>query len=95
MRNMRTMLTRVHHGETLTWFKLVAQHINQAGVLHAPRYDISGNMKNTPGEHESVLSYENPTVPLYLFKNWPCNHAQIVDLAERILEKQTALYDPI
>ena len=45
MRDMRTMLTLVHHGETLTWLKLFAQPMDRAEVLHTPRYDISGSWK--------------------------------------------------
>ena len=61
MHNIRTMLTLVHHGETLLELKLVAQPMDRAEVLHAPRYDISGSWKNTPDENDPVLSYENPT----------------------------------
>ena len=56
MRNIRTMLTLVHHGETLTRLKLFAQAMDRAEVLHAQSYDISGSWKNTPGENELVLS---------------------------------------
>ena len=55
------MLTLVHHGETLVQLKLVAQPMDQAEVLHVPRYDISGSWKNTPGENELVLSCEKST----------------------------------
>ena len=58
MRDIRTMLTLVHHGETLSWLKLFAQPMDRAEVLHAPRYDISGGWKNTPGENELVLACE-------------------------------------
>ena len=43
--------------------KLFAQPMDRAEVLHAPRYDISGSWKNTPGENELVLSSENSTFP--------------------------------
>ena len=56
MRDVRAMLTLVHHGETLGTLKLLAQPMDRAEVLHAPSYDISGNWKNTPGENELVLS---------------------------------------
>ena len=56
MRDIRTMLTMVHHGETLVPFKLFAQPMDRAEVLHAQSYDISGSWKNTPGENELVLS---------------------------------------
>ena len=56
MRDMRTMLTLVHHGETLTRLQLFAQPMDRAEVLHAQSYDISGSWKNTPGENELVLS---------------------------------------
>ena len=61
MRDIRTMLTLVHHGETLVPFKLFAQPMDRAEVLHAQSYDISGSWKNTPGENELVLSSENST----------------------------------
>ena len=63
MRNIRTMLTLVHHGEPLGSLKLVAQPMDRAEVLHTPRYDINGSWKNTPGENELVLSSENSTFP--------------------------------
>ena len=53
---MHTMLTLVHHGETLTPLKRFAQPINRAAVLHAQTYDISGSWKNTPSKNELVLS---------------------------------------
>ena len=56
MRDVRTMLTRVHHGETLSEIKLFAQPMDRADVLHAPRYDTSGIWKNIPGENDQVLS---------------------------------------
>ena len=56
MRDIRTMLTVVHHGETLAWLKLFAQPIHRAEVLHAQIYDISGSWKNTPSENDQVLS---------------------------------------
>ena len=56
MRDTRTMLTLVHHGETLICFKLVAQPMDRAEVLHAPRYDyISGSWKNIPVDNDQVL----------------------------------------
>ncbi len=58
---MRTTLTLVHHGETLASFKLFAQPMDRAEMLHAPSYDISGSWKNTPGENDQVLLCENPT----------------------------------
>ena len=58
------MPTLVHYGETLVPFKLFAQPMDRAEVLHAPRYDISGSWKNTPGENELVLPGENSTFPL-------------------------------
>ena len=61
MRDIRTMLTLVHHGETLVWLKLFAQPMDPTDVLHTPRYDISGSWKNTPGENELVLSSDNST----------------------------------
>ena len=63
MRNIRTMLTLVHHGEIVGMLKLFAQPVDRADVLHAPRYDISGRRKNTPGENELVLSSEHSTFP--------------------------------
>ena len=65
MLDVRTMLTLVHHGETLVPFKLFAQPMDRAEVLHAPRYDISGSWKNTPGENDQVLSCENSTFPKF------------------------------
>ena len=59
MRDIRTMLAQVHHGETLRAFKLFAQPVDQAEVLHTRKYDISGSWKNSPGEHEFVLLWEN------------------------------------
>ena len=56
MRDVRTMLTLVHHGETLGRLKLFAQPMDRAEVLHAQSYDISGRRKNTPGENDQVLS---------------------------------------
>ena len=56
MRDIRTMLTLVHHGETLSALKLFAQPMDRAEVLHAQSYDISGSWKNTPGENDQVLS---------------------------------------
>ena len=56
MRVIRTMLTLVHHGETLSSLKLFAQPMDRAEVLHAQSYDISGSWKNTPGENDQVLS---------------------------------------
>ena len=56
MRDIRTMLTLVHHGENLTPLHLFAQPMDRAEVLHAQSYDISGSWKNTPGENELVLS---------------------------------------
>ena len=55
MRDIRTMLTLVHHGGTLGRFELVAQPMDRAEVLHAQSYDISGSWKNTPGENQLVL----------------------------------------
>ena len=52
---IHTMLTLVHHGETLCPLQLVAQPMHRAEVLHAPRYDINDNWKNTPGENELVI----------------------------------------
>jgi len=43
---------RLHHGGTLVPLKLFAQPMDRAEVLHAPRYDISGSWKNTPGEND-------------------------------------------
>ena len=56
MRDVRTMLTLVHHGETLGGFKRFAQPVDRAEVLHTQSYDISGRRKNTPGKNEWVLS---------------------------------------
>ena len=56
MRNMRTMLTLVHHGETMGSLKLFAQPMDRAEVLHTPRYDISGSWNNNLGENELILS---------------------------------------
>ena len=56
MRDVRTMLTLVHHGETLVQLKRFAQPMDRAEVLHTPSHDISGSWKNTPGENELVLS---------------------------------------
>ena len=56
MRDIRIMLTLVHHGETLAGLQLFAQPMDRAEVLHAQSYDISGSWKNTPGENELVLS---------------------------------------
>ena len=56
IRDIRTVLRRVHHGETLICFKLFAQLMDRAEVLHAQSYDISGSWKNTPSENELVLS---------------------------------------
>ena len=64
MRGIRTMLTLVHHGETLTWLQLFAQPMDRAEVLHAQSYDINGSWKNNPGENDQVLSCENSTFPL-------------------------------
>ena len=55
MRGIRTMLTPVHHGETLNLFKLFAQPMDRTEVLHAQSYDINGSWKNTPGENDQVL----------------------------------------
>ena len=55
MRDVRTMLTLVPHGETLEELKLFAHPMDRAEVLHAPRYDISGSWKNTSGEDDQVL----------------------------------------
>lgn len=63
MRDIRTMLALVHHGETLAALKLFAQPMDRAEVLHTPRYDTSGSWKNTPGENELVLSFEISTCP--------------------------------
>ena len=41
MLDKRTMLTLVHHGETLTPLKLFAQPMDRAEVLHAQNYDIN------------------------------------------------------
>ena len=65
MRDIRTMLTLVHHGETLVALKLFAQPMDRAEVLHAQSYDISGSWKNTPGENDQVLSSENSTFPKF------------------------------
>ena len=56
MHDVHTMLTLVHHGETLVWLKLFARPMDRAEVLHAQSYDISGSWKNTPGENDQVLS---------------------------------------
>ena len=45
MRDIRTMLTLVHHGETLVALKLFAQPMDRAEVLHTPKYDICGSWK--------------------------------------------------
>ena len=63
MRDVRTMLTLVHHGETLISLKRFAQPMDRAEVSHTPRYDISGSWNNTPGENELVISGENSTFP--------------------------------
>ena len=55
MRDIRTMLTLVHHGQTLGRLKLFAQPMDPAEVLHAQSYDISGSWKNTPGENDQVF----------------------------------------
>ena len=55
MGDIRTMLTLVHHGETLGRLKLFAQPMDRAEVVHARSYDISGSWKNTPGEKDQVL----------------------------------------
>ena len=54
--NGKKLVTPVHHGETLASFKLFAQPMDRAEVLHAQSYDISGSWKNTPGENDQVLS---------------------------------------
>ena len=63
MRDIRTMLTLVHHGETLWMLKLFAQLVDRAEVLHAPSYNIKLSPKNTPDENELVLSCEISTFP--------------------------------
>ena len=55
MRDTCTMPTLAHHGEILASFKLFARPMDRAEVLHAPRYDISGSWKNTPGENDPVF----------------------------------------
>ena len=52
MRDVRTMLTLVHHGGTLVWLKRFAQPMDRAEVSHAPFNDSSGKRKDTPGENE-------------------------------------------
>ena len=56
IRDVRTMLTRVHHGETLCRFKLFAQPMDRAEVLHAQSHHISDSWKNRPGKNELILS---------------------------------------
>ena len=49
--------------KTLAGLKHFPRPMDRAEVLHAPRYDISGKRKNTPGENEQVLLSENSTFP--------------------------------
>ena len=65
MRDIRTMLTLVRHGETLGRFKLFAQPMDRAEVWHAQSYDISGSWKNTPGENGQIFSLEKSTFPKF------------------------------
>ena len=65
MRDIRTMLTLVHHGETLSELQRFAQPMDRAEVLHAQSYDISGSWKNTPSENDQVLSWGNSTFPKF------------------------------
>ena len=86
MRVIRTVLTLVHHGETLVPFKLFAQLMDRAKAFHTPRYDISGSWKSTPGENKLVLSSENLTfqpefytcLAIYLPLNTPAATKKII-----------------
>ena len=42
--------------QTLAWFKLFPQPMDQAEAAHAPSYDLNCRRKNTPSENELVLS---------------------------------------
>ena len=78
MRDIRTMLTLVHHGETLVPLKLFAQPMDRAEVVHVASHIYVGRWKIGPIKNDWVESQEILTFPLKFYTLFTLDDLQVL-----------------